>query len=84
MGGMIFNLVISCYVVLFFFQLITLPVEFNASARAVRVIEQFGFAQKDVQGVRRVLKAAALTYVASAVTALWQLLLWINRARNRR
>ncbi len=80
----IFNLAILCYVVLFFFQLITLPVEFNASARAVAQIEAAGFGEQDVRGVRKVLTAAAMTYVASAITVLWQLLILINRSRNRR
>lgn len=82
---MIFNVAILCYAVLFFFQLITLPVEFNASARAVDQIEASGFAAGDVSGVKKVLSAAAMTYVASAVTVLWQLLLMISRSnRNRR
>ncbi len=84
MGAVIFNLAILCYVVLFFFQLITLPVEFNASSRAVKLIENSSFAQEDVKGVRRVLNAAAMTYVASAVTALWQLMILLNWSRNRR
>ncbi len=84
LGVVFFNLVILCYAILFFFQLITLPVEFNASARAVKVIENNSFTQQDVKGVRRVLSAAAMTYVASAVTALWQLLIMLNRSRNRR
>ncbi len=80
----IFNLAILCYVVLFFFQLITLPVEFNASARAVAQIQGYGFNDQDVRGVKKVLTAAAMTYVASAITVLWQLLLLISRSRNRR
>lgn len=84
MGAVIFNLAILCYVVLFFFQLITLPVEFNASSRAVKVIENSSFTQDDVKGVRRVLSAAAMTYVASAITVLWQLMILLNRSRNRR
>lgn len=81
----VFNVAILCYVVLFFFQLITLPVEFNASARAVEQIEASGFGTQDVQGVKKVLSAAAMTYVASAITVLWQLLLMISRSnRNNR
>lgn len=81
----IFNVAILCYAVLFFFQLITLPVEFNASARAVDQIEASGFVSEDISGVKKVLSSAAMTYVASAVTVLWQLLLMISRSnRNRR
>ncbi len=79
-----FNIVVLCYAVLFFFQLVTLPVEFNASKRAIEQIEGAGFPAEDVAGVKRVLTAAALTYVAAAITALWQLLVILSRARNRR
>ena len=79
----LFNVAILCYAVLFFFQLITLPVEFNASSRAVRQIESAGYSDGDIGGVRKVLSAAAMTYVASAITALWQLLIMINRRRRR-
>ncbi len=80
----VWNVAILCYVVIFAFQLITLPVEFNASSRAVVQIQSAGFTEEDTSGVRRVLTAAALTYVASAVTALWQLLIMIMRRRNNR
>ena len=73
-----------CYAVLFFFQLVTLPVEFNASARALKQIEAVGFDVSDLSGVKKVLSSAAMTYVASAITALWQLLLMLSRGRNRR
>ncbi len=79
----IFNVAVVCYLVLFFFQLITLPVEFNASNRAVHLIRESGFSEQDVAGVRSVLIAAAMTYVASAITVLWQLFLLLSR-RNRR
>lgn len=56
------------------FALVTLPVEFNASARAVRVLQGEGFMlPQEVQGVRAVLNAAALTYVAAAAMAVLQL-----------
>ena len=82
-GTVIFNVAILCYAVIFFFQLITLPVEFNASSRAVAQIEGSGFGNEDIKGVKKVLSAAAMTYVASAVTALVQLLIMINRSRRR-
>lgn len=57
------------------FQLITLPVEYNASSRAVAVLEGCGFIQRDeVRPVRKVLNAAALTYVAATLMAVMQLL----------
>ena len=78
----IFDIAIVCYLVVFLFQLITLPVEFNASSRAIHIIDGAGFGSTDVKGVRKVLTAAALTYVSAAVTALWQLLLMLNRRRR--
>ncbi len=83
-GTVIFNLAILCYAVLFFFQLVTLPVEFNASARAMEQVQKAGFGEQDTSGVKKVLTAAAMTYVASAITVLWQLLILISRANNRR
>lgn len=78
----IFDLAILCYLVIFLFQLITLPVEFNASSRALRVIDNAGYDAQDVKGIRKVLTAAALTYVSAAVTALWQLLIMLNRRKR--
>jgi Zn-dependent membrane protease YugP len=80
----IFNIATICYAVLFGFQLITLPVEFNASSRALAQIEAAGFSNEDIHGVRKVLSAAAMTYVSAAITALWQLLIMLSRSRNRR
>ena len=57
------------------FQLVTLPVEFNASARALEQLESNGILSRDeVSQTRKVLSAAALTYVAAAATAILQLL----------
>lgn len=57
------------------FQLVTLPVEFNASNRAIRTIADTGLMQGDeIKTAKKVLSAAALTYVASAATAILQLL----------
>lgn len=57
------------------FQIITLPVEFNASNRAIRMIADTGMMQgQEIKSARKVLNAAALTYVASAATAILQLL----------
>ena len=63
------------------FQVVTLPVEFNASARAMRALEGVGILSGDeLSGARRVLSAAALTYVAAAVTAVLQLLYFLLRS----
>lgn len=63
------------------FQLVTLPVEFNASRRAMAALEGVGVLSGDeLPGARRVLSAAALTYVAAAVTAVMQLLYFLLRS----
>lgn len=67
------------------FQIITLPVEFDASRRAVGMLENTGILySEEVSGARKVLKAAALTYVAAAATAILQLLRLILLFGNRR
>lgn len=74
---------IILYAAVAFFQLITLPVEFNASSRALKVIESNAFLTEDeYKGARKVLTAAALTYVAalaSALATLFRLLMLTNR-----
>lgn len=66
------------------FALVTLPVEFNASRRAVDMLREGGYIMHDEEaGVRSVLNAAALTYVAAAVTSLLSLLRLIHIARRR-
>lgn len=70
------------------FQLVTLPVEFNASSRAIATIEATGLMWEDeVGGVKKVLRAAALTYVAAlatSITQLLRLLLMANRRSSKR
>ncbi|MBE0450050.1 MAG: zinc metallopeptidase [Clostridia bacterium] len=57
------------------FQLITLPVEFNASSRALRMMDEYGFlADEENKHAKKVLNAAAMTYVAAAAIAIGQLL----------
>lgn len=57
------------------FQLVTLPVEFNASGRAIKVLETTGiFGTEELKYTRKVLGAAALTYVAAAASSILQLL----------
>lgn len=66
------------------FSLITLPVEFDASRRAVSMLTQGGYLTAgEEQGMRKVLNAAALTYVAAAVSSILSLLRLILIARNR-
>lgn len=67
------------------FALVTLPVEFDASARARRMLAQSGIIQTDAEmrGVSNVLNAAALTYVAGLITAILQLLYYISLISGR-
>jgi uncharacterized protein len=68
------------------FALATLPVEFNASARAKQLLQQAGIVQssEEIRGVNTVLNAAALTYVAGLVTAILQLLYYVSIVGGRR
>ena len=65
------------------FQIVTLPVEIDASKRALAYLEQTGSAE-DIQGARQVLVAAALTYVAAALTSVLQLVYYAGIARGSR
>jgi Zn-dependent membrane protease YugP len=90
-GGFIFHMTglitlgIYCYLILLAFQLITLPVEFDASRRAKIILQQMGMVQQgnEAVGVNRVLNAAALTYVAAFVATLGNLL-YLLTVRDRR
>jgi len=65
------------------FHIVTLPVEFNASSRAVHILESSGMlGSEELKGTKKVLSAAALTYVASAAAAILQLLRLILIARR--
>jgi Zn-dependent membrane protease YugP len=66
------------------FQLVTLPVEFDASRRAKLVLVETGIVTnaEEEQGVAKVLNAAAMTYVASALTSIATLLYLIMRSRD--
>ena len=78
---------IACFGLSLVFQLITLPVEFNASRRAMQTISSAGILTEEEQrGARKTLTAAALTYVAAAAVALMQLLrlIMIFGGGNRR
>ncbi len=90
-GGLFFHLTglitlgIYCYLILLVFQLITLPVEFDASRRAKIILQQMGIVQpgRELAGVNKVLNAAALTYIAAFIAALGNLL-WLMSIRDRR
>src|SRR5207247_449717 len=90
-GGLFFHLTglitlgIYCYAILLVFQLITLPVEFDASRRAKIILQQMGIVQpgREVAGVNNVLNAAALTYVAALIAACGNFL-WLLSMRDRR
>lgn len=65
------------------FQLVTLPVEFNASRRAISVLDQIGILDgEELTGAKNVLRAAAMTYVAAVLTSLAQLLRLILLSRR--
>ncbi len=82
-GGLIYLGVIF-YAAAVLFQIVTLPVEFDASRRALAQLETVGgLPSEQVAGARQVLTAAALTYVAAALIAALQLLYYLMLARDR-
>src|SRR5246127_4272216 len=90
-GGLFFRITglitlgIWCYLILLVFQLITLPVEFDASRRAKIILREMGIVRpgEEAAGVNSVLNAAALTYIAAFIAALGNLL-WLMSLRDRR
>lgn len=84
LGGLV-TAALILYAAVIVFQVVTLPVEFNASSRAKEMIYQSGgYTQAEQQGVSQVLSAAAMTYLASTFLALLQFLRLFLLARNRR
>ena len=77
---------IALFALAVLFALITLPVEFNASKRALAALETNGYLQpgEEMRGAKKVLSAAAMTYVASAFMAIMQLLRLLAIAGSRR
>jgi len=76
---------VAIFTVLTMFQLVTLPVEYDASARAKEQLFRLGLVREDERsGVSAVLDAAALTYVAALVNSVLQLLYLISESRNNR
>ena len=81
---------LGLYSLIAVFQLVTLPVEFNASSRAVKVIDEAGLlrSEEEINGTKKVLSAAAMTYVAALAVTLANLLrfaiLFLGRGNRRR
>lgn len=81
---------LALYSLIAVFQLVTLPVEFNASARAVRVIDENGLlrSEEEINGAKKVLSAAAMTYVAALAVTLANLLrfalIFLGRGRRNK
>ncbi|MDE3083679.1 MAG: zinc metallopeptidase [Verrucomicrobiota bacterium] len=81
--GMMLDIAIICYAVLSLFQLVTLPVEFDASRRAKVKLVELGILDRDeMPGVNATLNAAALTYVAAFIGALLNLLYLLSQRRD--
>lgn len=85
-SSFLISLGIICFSFAVIFQLVTLPVEFNASSRALQILGQQGIlSESELPYTRKVLKAAALTYVAGAAAGILQLLrlILLFGGRNR-
>lgn len=81
----VINLGIILYSVAVLFELVTLPVEFDASRRALKALKESGtLAPEEVKGAKKVLSAAAMTYLAAAFTSILSLIRLILIARSRR
>ena len=84
MGTMVVYFGIALFSLAVLFQIVTLPVEFDASNRAIKTLSEGGYLyQEEVGMVKKVLSAAAMTYVAAAATSIAQLLRLILIARDR-
>jgi uncharacterized protein len=87
LGSIVLLVGIALFAAVVLFHVVTLPVEFDASSRALKLIDELGILQGDEnRGARKVLNAAALTYVAAALVAALQLLqyilLYMNASRR--
>lgn len=84
-GDTLINIGILLFAFAVLFQVITLPVEFNASKRAVRMLESYGVLyDEELSGCKKVLTAAAMTYVAAAASSALQLLRLVLLGGRRR
>jgi len=92
LGGFFFHLInlinigIACYAILMVFQLITLPVEFDASARAKMILQKMSIIQSpaEIAGVNAVLDAAALTYIAAFIATVGNIVYLLMARRDSR
>jgi uncharacterized protein len=87
LGSIVLLFGIALFAAVVVFHVVTLPVEFDASSRALKLIDELGILQGDEnRGARKVLNAAALTYVAAALVAAMQLLqyvlMYLNASRR--
>lgn len=83
-SSLLINLGIWLFCAAVAFTIVTLPVEFNASRRAIQALSNGGYlSREELAGVRKVLSAAALTYVAAAAVAILQLLRLLQIAGSR-
>ncbi len=84
-GSVLLRVGLILFAVTVLFQVVTLPVEFNASARALETLKSNGFMEEeDLSGTKKVLSAAAFTYVASTLVAVMNLLRLVLLAKRRR
>ena len=82
---LLYTIIIGVFAIMTLFQLVTLPVEYDASRRAKEQLFRLGLVREDERaGVSKVLDAAALTYVAALVSSMLNLLYYITLARNSR
>lgn len=89
--GLIFNVTgllwigIIFFALMVIFSILTIPVEFNASNRGLKMLGEAGLmvTDEDAKGARQMLTAAGLTYVAAAITSILQLLYYVSIARRR-
>jgi uncharacterized protein len=82
-GGIFINIGIALFLAVILFHVVTLPVEFDASSRALKLINEFGILQgEENRAAKKVLDAAALTYVATALYSVLQLIQLLMMRRN--
>ena len=82
--GILVDIGIALFMLIILFQIITLPVEFNASRRALKIIDEQNILESDeIVGARKTLKAAAMTYVASLAVSIAQLLRLLASTKRR-
>ena len=85
LGLMLYTAGLVLFSAVALFQLVTLPVELNASRRAMRSLERGSFLEKnELSGAKKVLTAAALTYIAALITAIMQIFYYASRFRPRK